>query len=124
LNDVVELVDLAKCIPADDRNLCLPVGMALKSKFGEQSFDLWAQWNEQDESWNEKGGRNAWKSIRAKWVCNDRLSVLRRATPQLQVQRGISAYCSIVNVALAAIYQCIEETQELFEALAKREVQP
>ena len=40
-------------------------GMALKSTFGEQDFDLWAQWNEQDESWNERDGRNAWKSIKA-----------------------------------------------------------
>jgi len=40
-------------------------GMALKSTFGEQDFDLWAQWNEQDESWNERDERNAWQSIKA-----------------------------------------------------------
>jgi hypothetical protein len=58
LNDVVELVDLAKCISATPHSMSAR-GMALKSTFGEQDFDLWAPWNEQDESWNARDGRNA-----------------------------------------------------------------
>jgi putative DNA primase/helicase len=52
-------------IPAHDRDLWLRIGMAVKSELGEDGYGLWAEWSEQDESWNERDGRDVWRSVRA-----------------------------------------------------------
>jgi phage/plasmid primase-like uncharacterized protein len=52
-------------IPAHDRDLWVRMGMAIKSALGEDGFGLWDQWSQQDESYNERDARNAWRSIKA-----------------------------------------------------------
>jgi putative DNA primase/helicase len=52
-------------VPAGDRALWLWIGMAIKSELGEEGFDLWDNWSQQDESYRETHARDAWKSIRA-----------------------------------------------------------
>jgi phage/plasmid primase-like uncharacterized protein len=50
-------------IPANDRELWVRMGMAVKSELGEDGFDIWAEWSEQDESYNKRDARDVWKSI-------------------------------------------------------------
>src|SRR5919108_283773 len=51
-------------IPAYDRDLWLRMGMAIKSELGDEGYSLWAEWSEQDPSWNERDGRAVWRSIK------------------------------------------------------------
>jgi putative DNA primase/helicase len=44
-------------IPAYDRDIRLRIGMATKSELGNEGYSLWAEWYEQDPSWNERDGR-------------------------------------------------------------------
>lgn len=50
-------------IPQHDRDLWLRIGMAIKSELGDEGFDLWDEWSQQDESYNAKDARDVWKSI-------------------------------------------------------------
>src|SRR6188768_1815057 len=52
-------------IPADERDLWLRIGMAIKSELGESGFDLWDSWSQQASSYNSRDARDVWKSIRA-----------------------------------------------------------
>src|SRR5215211_2592792 len=38
--------------------------MAIKSALGDDGYSLWAEWSEQDASWNERDGRDVWQSIK------------------------------------------------------------
>ena len=51
-------------IPPDDRDEWLRAGMAIKSKLGENGFDLWDIWSQCGESYNAKDARAVWKSFR------------------------------------------------------------
>ena len=52
-------------IPADDRELWLRIGMAIKSELGETGFGLWDAWSQQAACYNSRDARDVWKSIRA-----------------------------------------------------------
>lgn len=52
-------------VPAHDRGLWLRIGMAIKSELGEEGFDLWDEWSQQDKSYNPKDARDVWRSIKA-----------------------------------------------------------
>lgn len=51
-------------IPADERDLWLRIGMALKSELGDDGFDLFATWSESAASFNEKSVKSSWKSFK------------------------------------------------------------
>jgi putative DNA primase/helicase len=51
-------------VPAYDRDIWLRMGMAVKSALGDDGYSLWAEWSEQELSWNERDGRAVWRSIR------------------------------------------------------------
>jgi putative DNA primase/helicase len=38
--------------------------MAIKSALGDEGYSLWAECSEQDPSWNERDGRDVWRSIK------------------------------------------------------------
>jgi putative DNA primase/helicase len=52
-------------IHADDRDTWLRMGMAVKSELGEDGFDLWNQWSQQSEDYDERATRDVWRSIKA-----------------------------------------------------------
>ena len=37
--------------------------MAVKSELGDDGFDVWDQWSQGDESYNERDARAVWRSI-------------------------------------------------------------
>lgn len=51
-------------VPADDRDLWLRIGMALKSEFGEEGLALFEAWSEGGASFDAKAVKTAWKSFK------------------------------------------------------------
>ncbi len=52
-------------ISADDRELWLRIGMAIKSALGEEGFALWDNWSRSSERYREADARTVWRSIDA-----------------------------------------------------------
>ena len=52
-------------VPADDRELWLRIGMAIKSALGEAGFALWDDWSRSSERYREADARAVWRSIDA-----------------------------------------------------------
>lgn len=57
--------DALQFIPANDRATWVKMGQAVKSELGDDGFDVWEAWSQQDESFEVKAARNVWKSIRS-----------------------------------------------------------
>ena len=53
------------CIPADNRDTWLRMGMAVKSELGDAGFDVWDGWSQQADSYNAHDARAVWRSIRS-----------------------------------------------------------
>lgn len=51
-------------IPADDRDIWVTVGMAVKSEMGEEGFPLWDQWSRTSPKYKESEAKSVWRSIR------------------------------------------------------------
>jgi len=51
-------------IPADDRDVWLKIGMALKSELGDEGFGLWDYWSQSAHNYNERDARVVWRSIK------------------------------------------------------------
>ncbi len=64
-NELERIREALHFIPASDREQWVRIGMAIKSELGENGFDLWEPWSQQDESFDPKAARDVWKSIRA-----------------------------------------------------------
>jgi putative DNA primase/helicase len=52
-------------IPPHDYETWVRVGMAVKSELGDAGFDLWDEWSQGCESYDERASRTKWHSIRA-----------------------------------------------------------
>lgn len=52
-------------IPADDRELWVRIGMAIKAGLGEEGFALWDDWSRSSQRYRENDARSTWRSIRA-----------------------------------------------------------
>jgi len=51
-------------IPADDRDLWLRIGMAVKAGLGDEGFALWDAWSRQSPRYDEADARRTWRSIK------------------------------------------------------------
>ncbi len=61
-NDIAEAL---RFIPADDRDIWLRVGMAVKSAIGDRGFPLWDDWSSTADNYSETAARDVWRSIKA-----------------------------------------------------------
>lgn len=52
-------------IDPSNRDTWLKMGMAIKSEVGDGGFDIWDAWSQQGYSYDTRGARDVWKSIRA-----------------------------------------------------------
>jgi hypothetical protein len=52
-------------IPAEDRDLWVRIGMAIKAGLGEDGFGLWDDWSRSSERYREADARRTWRSLRA-----------------------------------------------------------
>jgi len=50
-------------VPANDRDTWLKMGMAVKSELGDDGYDLWDEWSQRDDSYDERDARSVWRSI-------------------------------------------------------------
>ena len=51
-------------IPANDREIWVRVGMAVKSELGDNGFSLWDDWSSTAGNYNETAARDVWRSIK------------------------------------------------------------
>ena len=51
-------------LPADDRDLWLRIGMAIKAGMGEDGFELWDDWSRSSERYRDTDARDVWRSLR------------------------------------------------------------
>ena len=51
------------CIPADDRETWVQVGMAIRSALGDTGFELWDQWSRQAANYKTADAKAVWRSI-------------------------------------------------------------
>lgn len=51
-------------IPADDRELWIRIGMAIKSEFGDAGFSIFDYWSSTSDNYNEKSTRDVWRSFK------------------------------------------------------------
>ncbi len=63
--DMERIREALHFVPAGDRDTWLRMAMAVKSELGDAGRNLWEEWSQQDESFDPKAARDAWKSIRA-----------------------------------------------------------
>jgi len=56
------------CVPADDREVWLTVGMALKQKFGEAGRSLWDEWSATSDKYDEDDQDRVWRSFKGNGV--------------------------------------------------------
>ncbi|MDO4641711.1 MAG: PriCT-2 domain-containing protein [Neisseria sp.] len=52
-------------IDPHDRDTWVNTAYSLKNEFGESGFDLWDQWSQQSDNYNNRAARSVWKSIKA-----------------------------------------------------------
>ena len=63
MTDYSRIREALSHVPADDRDIWLRMGMAIKSELGDVGFDLWDEWSQQSDSYNVRDARDVWKSI-------------------------------------------------------------
>jgi hypothetical protein len=62
---VAEIRSALNCIPADDRDTWLEMGMSLHStRAGEQAYGVWADWSMTSEKYNPRDQARVWKSFK------------------------------------------------------------
>src|SRR6185437_6879347 len=52
-------------IPADDREIWISCGMAVKAELGEAGFDLWDEWCATSDSYRARDAAAVWRSFKA-----------------------------------------------------------
>jgi len=52
-------------IPADDREVWVQMGMAIKSELGDDGFEIWNSWSQSASNYDPKAVADAWKSIKS-----------------------------------------------------------
>jgi len=58
INDAIQFID------PTERDVWLRMAMAIKSELGDSGNDIWLEWGQQADSFNEKDAQSVWKSIR------------------------------------------------------------
>lgn len=50
-------------IPADDRDIWIKCGMAIKSEFGDTGFDAWDRWSATSDNYSARATANSWRGF-------------------------------------------------------------
>ena len=64
MNDLIRASSALTYIHSEDRDVWIRIGMALKSEFGEDGFDMWDSWSRSSPSYKPKDAKSAWRSFR------------------------------------------------------------
>lgn len=63
--DAYTIADALRCVPSDDRDQWVRMGMAVKNELGESGWTVWADWSETASNYNERDAKAVWRSIKA-----------------------------------------------------------
>ena len=63
-----EIRDALSCVPPYPRERWLKIGMAVKSELGDDGFDLFDEWSQNDTTYNERDAKAVWRSFRSNGV--------------------------------------------------------
>ena len=99
-SDIQLVREALSFIPASDRDLWVKMGMAVKSEFGDDGFQIWDSWSQGDGSYNAKDSLATWKSLKSsggitirslfkeakdrRWVDDPRSFTSKEITSQVQ----------------------------------------
>ena len=64
IDDRARIHAALRCVPADDRDRWLRIGMAIKAALGEDGFELWDEWSRSSDRYHATDARTVWRSIR------------------------------------------------------------
>lgn len=60
----MQAADALACIPPDDRDTWVRVGMSLKAELGDAGWSLWDAWSRQSDKYHADDARAVWRSIK------------------------------------------------------------
>ena len=59
------IISALSYVPANDRDLWLKIGMAIKSELSDNDgLEVWSEWSQSDESYSERDARAVWRGIK------------------------------------------------------------
>ena len=58
-----EVRDALNCIPSDERDLWVRMGMAVRSHLGDSGRDIWMAWSATSERFDERAAKATWRSF-------------------------------------------------------------
>ena len=64
--DIAEAAIAIACIPADDRETWIKVGMGLQSAYGDRGYPVWDRWSRSSPKYQSKVSRSTWRSFRSR----------------------------------------------------------
>jgi len=62
--DEERIVEALRAIPADDRDIWLQIGMALKDELGDRGRGLWDAWSSHSDKFDHRDQEKTWRSFR------------------------------------------------------------
>lgn len=62
-DNLVKAKQVLECIPADDYEMWIRVGMILKGEFGDNAYNLWDQWSTRSDAYEPEIMLNKWSSF-------------------------------------------------------------
>ena len=63
MSDLAEAEQALSFVSSDDRDTWVKMGMALRSAFGEEAFDVWDRWSQRSESYRASSAKSTWRSF-------------------------------------------------------------
>jgi len=63
VNQEEDIINALKYIPAENREIWLNMGMAIKNKLGDAGFYIWDNWSQTGSNYNQKDVQTTWRSI-------------------------------------------------------------
>jgi len=61
---LTDIHDALARIPAEDREVWVTVGMALKSELGDAGYDIWDDWSQTSDRYRAKDAADVWRSFK------------------------------------------------------------
>lgn len=62
---ILLIVQALSFIPADDRDIWIKCGMAIKSELGEAGFSIWDAWSATSDAYRARDAAMTWKSFKS-----------------------------------------------------------
>lgn len=63
IDELPRIESALHCIDPEDRKTWLKVGMAVRGELGESGFQLWDDWSQGADNYNERDSRDVWRSF-------------------------------------------------------------